>query len=56
MGKVFIPRNIVMFAFMAVYHFVIFIIYNLGLICYVVYIIKNKNQIMAMNGGELSEG
>ncbi|MDH4206749.1 MAG: hypothetical protein OEV45_14600, partial [Desulfobacteraceae bacterium] len=41
MGKVFIPRNIVMFAFMAVYHFVRL---YLGLIYDVVYINKNKKS------------
>jgi hypothetical protein len=41
MGEVFIPRNIVMFAFMAVYHFGLL---YLGLICDVVYINKNKKS------------
>jgi len=45
MWKVFIPRNIVMFAFMAVYHFIMQDSGNiLGLICDVVYINNHKKS------------
>jgi hypothetical protein len=57
MRKVFIPRNIVMFTFMAVYHLVMQDSGNiLGLICDVVYINKNRKSNHGDEWRELSEG